>query len=170
MSVRARRTTAGERLHTQISPSAWAQSATRRESGWPGHEPRCERLSLCALICALDGDLSVFFFWQPSLPQLNAKYPKEGKRKFAARKKRLLANSPCQLQDQALPRYCPVRVSILIVSPSLMNSGTLIFLPVSSVAGLVTLLAVSPRTPSGDSITFRFTDAGSSTCTGRPSA
>src|SRR5439155_8935579 len=35
---------------------------------------------------------------------------------------------------------------------------------------LVTLLAVSPRTPSADSITFRLTDAGNSTCTAFPSA
>ncbi len=39
--------------------------------------------------------------------------------------------------------YAPVRVSILINSPSLMKSGTLMVLPVSSFAGLVTLLAVT---------------------------
>ena len=42
------------------------------------------------------------------------------------------------------------RVSVLTLtfSPSLMNSGTRISMPVSSVAGLVTLpLAVSPRIP-----------------------
>src|SRR5207249_4072575 len=37
-------------------------------------------------------------------------------------------------------------------------------------ASLVTLLAVSPRTPSADSTTFRFTDADNSTSTGLPSA
>src|ERR1051325_3772817 len=48
-------------------------------------------------------------------------------------------------RTQARPIYAPVRVSILTVSPSLMKSGTLIVLPLSSFAGLVTLLAVSPR-------------------------
>ena len=52
-----------------------------------------------------------------------------------------------------------MRVSILTVSPSLMKSGTLMLLPVSSLAGLVTLLAVSPRRPSGDSTIFKLTDA-----------
>src|SRR4029453_131459 len=75
-----------------------------------------------------------------------------------------------QARTHARPVYAPVRVSILIVSPSLMKSGTLIVFPVSSRAGLVTLLAVSPRTPSGDSTTLRLTDAGNSTCTGFPSA
>src|SRR5439155_17894144 len=70
----------------------------------------------------------------------------------------------------ARPMYMPVRVSILINSPSLMKSGTLMVLPVSSFAGLVTLLAVSPRTPSGDSTTFKPTEAGKSTCTGLRSA
>ena len=75
-----------------------------------------------------------------------------------------------QAHAHARPMYAPVRVSILIVSPSLMKSGTLIVLPVSSFAGLVTLLAVSPRTPSADSTTFRLTEAGNSICTGFPSA
>src|SRR5436309_2297313 len=74
------------------------------------------------------------------------------------------ADSLCSPEHRgyARPKYAPVRVSILIVSPSLMKRGTLIFFPVSSVAGFVTLLAVSPRKPSGDSIIFRLTDAGSS--------
>jgi hypothetical protein len=49
---------------------------------------------------------------------------------------------------QARPANCRVSVSTLIFSPSLMNTGTRISMPVSSLAGLVTLpLAVSPRTP-----------------------
>ena len=50
-----------------------------------------------------------------------------------------------------------------------MKSGTLTVLPVSSIAGLVTLLAVSPRKPSGASTTLSCTEAGNSTWTGRPS-
>jgi hypothetical protein len=46
----------------------------------------------------------------------------------------------------------------------------LIVLPVSSLAGFVTLLAVSPRKPSADSITFKPTDAGISIWTALPSA
>jgi hypothetical protein len=49
---------------------------------------------------------------------------------------------------QARPANCRVSVSTLIFSPSLINTGTRISMPVSSLAGLVTLpLAVSPRTP-----------------------
>lgn len=35
----------------------------------------------------------------------------------------------------ARPMYCPVRVSILTTSPSLMKSGTLTVMPVSNLAG-----------------------------------
>src|SRR5213078_4443000 len=45
------------------------------------------------------------------------------------------------------PRYSPVRVSTLTMSPSLRNSGTSTTAPVSSVAGFVPPCAVSPRTP-----------------------
>lgn len=52
------------------------------------------------------------------------------------------------LWDQARPANSRVSVDTLIVSPSLMKSGTRISMPVSSFAGLVTLpLEVSPRTP-----------------------
>ena len=45
--------------------------------------------------------------------------------------------------------YAPLAVEILTASPSLMNSGTCTILPVSSVAGFCTLLALSPRTALG---------------------
>ncbi len=44
-------------------------------------------------------------------------------------------------------RYSPVRVSILMRSPMLMNSGIETLAPVSTVAGLSVLVAVSPFTP-----------------------
>ena len=48
---------------------------------------------------------------------------------------------------QARPANCRVSVSTLIFSPSLIKTGTRISMPVSNLAGLVTLpLAVSPRT------------------------
>ena len=43
--------------------------------------------------------------------------------------------------------YSHVRVSILILSPVLMNRGTLISAPVSTVAGFVAFVAVSPLIP-----------------------
>ena len=43
--------------------------------------------------------------------------------------------------------YERVRVSTRIQSPSLINSGTATLPPVETLAGLVTLVAVSPRTP-----------------------
>ena len=43
--------------------------------------------------------------------------------------------------------YAPFSVSILILSPSLIKSGTLILAPVSVVAGLKVLVAVFPFTP-----------------------
>lgn len=43
--------------------------------------------------------------------------------------------------------YVPFSVSTLIRSPSLMNSGTFTMAPVSTVAGLVALVAVLPLTP-----------------------
>ena len=50
--------------------------------------------------------------------------------------------------------YSCVRVSILTMSPMLMNSGTPMVAPVSTVAGLVVPVAVSPRTP-GSRLTSR---------------
>ena len=55
--------------------------------------------------------------------------------------------------------YLPVRVSTLIFSPVLMKSGAWTVMPVSSVIAFCTLLAESPRMPSGASVTFRH-DAG----------
>ena len=45
------------------------------------------------------------------------------------------------------PTYEPSRVSISIVSPSLMNQGTRTVAPDSTVAGFNVLVAVSPLTP-----------------------
>ena len=53
--------------------------------------------------------------------------------------------------------YLPVRVSILIFSPVLMNSGAWTVMPVSSVMAFWTLLAESPRMPSGASVTVSTT-------------
>jgi len=43
--------------------------------------------------------------------------------------------------------YVPFVVSTLILSPSLINKGTLIIAPVSTVAGLVAFVAVLPFIP-----------------------
>jgi len=61
-----------------------------------------------------------------------------------------------------------VRVSILTHSPSFTNSGTCTTAPVDSVAGLVTLLAVSPFTPGSLWAICRVTWAGRDTATGWP--
>src|SRR5437660_1640230 len=73
----------------------------------------------------------------------------------AARPRRLSWN-------QALSMYLPVRVSTLIFSPVLIKSGAWTVMPVSSVICFWTLLAESPRTPSGASDTFKITLEGSS--------
>ena len=65
-------------------------------------------------------------------------------------------------------RYCPVRVSILIVSPTLMNSGTLMVAPVAILAGLVAPVAVSPRKPGSVSTIFCSMKFGRVTPTARP--
>ena len=54
--------------------------------------------------------------------------------------------------------YLPVRVSILIFSPVLMNSGACTVMPVSTVMSFCTLLAESPRMPSGASVTMTFVE------------
>src|SRR5690606_19872004 len=56
---------------------------------------------------------------------------------------------PPELRHYTLTRetYSPVRVSTRITSPSGTNSGTRTTAPVSSLAGLVPPLLVSPRTP-----------------------
>ena len=59
--------------------------------------------------------------------------------------------------------YSHVRVSILILSPVLMNRGTLISAPVSTVAGFVAFVAVSPLIPGYVSVTSRSTKYGGST-------
>ena len=61
--------------------------------------------------------------------------------------------------------YLPVRVSIFSFSPVLMNSGAWTVMPVSMVTAFCTLLAESPRMPSGASVTPRMTLDGSSTWT-----
>ena len=58
--------------------------------------------------------------------------------------------------------YSPVLVSIRILSPVLINSGTLISAPVSSVAGFVALVAVSPLKPGSVSVTSSSTKNGGS--------
>lgn len=68
-----------------------------------------------------------------------------------------------RFRDHALSRYSPVLVSIRRRSPSLIKIGTLITAPVSRVAGFVTLVAVSPRTPGSVSVTFSSTKVGGST-------
>src|SRR6185312_14887038 len=65
-------------------------------------------------------------------------------------------------------RYSPVRVSILITSPTLMNSGTLTLAPVLILAGLVAPVAVSPRKPGSASVTACSMKLGSVTPTARP--
>ena len=52
-----------------------------------------------------------------------------------------------------------MRVSTFTRSPGFTNSGTWMILPVSSVAGFMTLFALSPRTPSALSVTFNTTEA-----------
>ena len=74
------------------------------------------------------------------------------------------------LEDYARPIYAPVRVSILMTSPSWIKSGTFTVFPVSRTACFVTFEAVSPRSPSGDSVTFSWTEDGNSTWTAFPSA
>ena len=66
-------------------------------------------------------------------------------------------------RTQALSRYSPVLVSMRITSPWLMKSGTLTSAPVSTVAGLVEPVAVSPRTPGSVAVTSRVTNMGGST-------
>ena len=51
--------------------------------------------------------------------------------------------------------YSPVRVSIWITSPSLMNRGILTSAPVSSVAGFRVLVAVLPARPGSVWVTSR---------------
>ena len=70
------------------------------------------------------------------------------------------------LSVPAMLTLLPSAVLILMTSPSLMNSGTWTTSPVSSLAGFWTFEAVSPFTPSADSITLRATVEGSSTVSG----
>ena len=59
--------------------------------------------------------------------------------------------------------YSPVRVSMRILSPSLMNRGTRISAPVSTVAGFRVLVAVLPLTPGSVAVTSSSTKLGIST-------
>src|SRR5579863_2337678 len=74
-----------------------------------------------------------------------------------------------QHTHQARPRYWPVLVSTLILSPVEMNSGTWIVAPVSSVAGLVPPVDRSPCTPGSVWLMVSSTAAGRSTYSGTPS-
>src|SRR5919202_1309188 len=65
--------------------------------------------------------------------------------------------------------YEPSRVSTRILSPVLTNNGTWMTLPVSSVAGLVPPVAVSPLKPGSVLVTSSTTLSGRSTPTGSPS-
>src|SRR5262249_58800453 len=66
-------------------------------------------------------------------------------------------------------RYSPVRVSIRSTSPMLMNGGTVIFSPVSVIAGLYWAAAVAPFTDGSVWTTFCSTVGGSSMSRGLPS-
>src|SRR5580704_12952183 len=68
----------------------------------------------------------------------------------------------CGQTPQARSMYLPVRVSIFSFSPVLMNSGAWTTMPVSIVTGFCTLLAESPRMPSGASVTVNTTLDGNS--------
>ena len=54
-------------------------------------------------------------------------------------------------------------MSIFIFSPSFINRGTCTVAPVSTVAALVTFVAVSPFTPGSVSVTRSSTKLGGST-------
>ena len=58
--------------------------------------------------------------------------------------------------------YSQVLVSILILSPISIKSGTLISAPVSSIAGFVAFVAVFPANPGSVSVTSRSTKLGGS--------
>ena len=61
-----------------------------------------------------------------------------------------------------------MRVSILMTSPTLMNSGTLIVAPVEIFAGLVAPVAVSPAKPGSVDTIACSMKFGSETPTARP--
>ena len=61
-----------------------------------------------------------------------------------------------------------MRVSIFNLSPISMNSGTCRVKPVSTVAGLVVLEAVSPLKPGSVAVTSSSTKFGASTLKGAP--
>src|SRR5262249_13644515 len=56
-----------------------------------------------------------------------------------------ISGSEVALQRLTRSRYSPVRVSMRMTSPSLMKSGTCTSAPVSSVAGVLSLVAGVPR-------------------------
>ena len=70
--------------------------------------------------------------------------------------------------DYTRDRYSPVLVSILILSPCSTNRGTFTFAPVSTVAGLVAPVAVSPLNPGSVSVISSSTKRGGSTANTLP--
>ena len=65
--------------------------------------------------------------------------------------------------DYTLERYSPVLVSILMTSCSSTNKGTFTVAPVSTVAGLVAPVAVSPLNHGSVSVISNSTNKGGST-------
>ena len=80
-----------------------------------------------------------------SCPRISAAYRMSSARLRAL--VRAAIGSADGVQDFTRPRYDESRVSTLTFSPCVMNSGTWISWPVSSVAGLVRPVALSPATP-----------------------
>src|SRR5699024_3246735 len=73
------------------------------------------------------------------------------------------AAGPASGQNQTRSIYSPVRVSMRMTSPSLMNRGTRRVAPVSTVAGFRVLVAVLPRMPGSVSVTVSSMKLGIST-------
>ena len=74
-----------------------------------------------------------------------------------------IAQNSGSLNNYARDRYSPVLVSILILSPWLTNRGTATVAPVSTVAGLLAPVAVSPLNPGSVSVISSSTNRGGST-------
>ena len=70
--------------------------------------------------------------------------------------------------DYTRERYSPVLVSILITSSVSTKSGTYTVAPVSTVAGFVAPVAVSPLKPGSVSVTVSSTKSGGSTANTLP--
>ena len=67
------------------------------------------------------------------------------------------------LLDYTRDKYSPVLVSILITFPISTNNGTITFAPVSTIAGFVAPVAVSPLKPGSVSVISNSTNNGGST-------